>query len=51
MPQMMPMWWEMLMMTFLLSMMSFQINIYHYKTMSKSKNKFQSKNMQPTWKW
>nr|YP_009654839.1 ATP synthase F0 subunit 8 [Placosternum urus]QCI09407.1 ATP synthase F0 subunit 8 [Placosternum urus] len=52
MPQMSPLWWEMLFLVFIMSLMMFNIIIYFMQNkMNLNKNLFKNDNIQFIWKW
>nr|AVJ52302.1 ATP synthase F0 subunit 8 [Urolabida menghaiensis] len=51
MPQMMPLWWEILMMFFLITMFSFCVTIYHNKEIKIKKTLNMKNYIQHIWKW
>nr|YP_010736663.1 ATP synthase F0 subunit 8 [Tessaromerus quadriarticulatus]WEM32421.1 ATP synthase F0 subunit 8 [Tessaromerus quadriarticulatus] len=51
MPQMMPLWWETLMMFFIMIMSMFYINLYHNKNIKNKLMNFQKMNNEKNWKW
>nr|YP_010222514.1 ATP synthase F0 subunit 8 [Calacta lugubris]UCC45925.1 ATP synthase F0 subunit 8 [Calacta lugubris] len=51
MPQMAPMWWELLFLTFSLMMIMMVMMMYHYPTNKKLHLKKMKNIKQPNWKW